>query len=143
MAYMNQEKKAALAPGIKAVLKKYKMKGSISVQHYSALVVTLKSGELDLIGDYISNPKNQECWGRQRDLSDVKDIDVNVYHIDSSFTGKYAKFLKELLAAMQKSGDGSVENYNNSDIMTDYFDVGWYNYIKIGKWDKPYELVEA
>jgi peptidoglycan/xylan/chitin deacetylase (PgdA/CDA1 family) len=31
MAYMNQQKKAALAPAIKAVLKKYNMKGTIAV----------------------------------------------------------------------------------------------------------------
>jgi hypothetical protein len=30
--------------------------------------------------------------------------------------------------------------YDNSDIMTDYFDVAYYNNINIGKWDKPYEL---
>jgi hypothetical protein len=24
--------------------------------------------------------------------------------------------------------------------MTDYFDVGWYIDIKIGKWDKPYNF---
>ena len=33
-----------------------------------------------------------------------------------------------------------VGNHNNSDISTDYFDVGWYIDINIGKWDKPYEV---
>jgi len=139
MAHMSQETKKKLSVGIKAVLKKYNVKGSISVQDHSGLVVSLKSGELDLIGNYVSNPNNQECWGRQRDLSDVKDIDVNVYHIDSSFSGEYAEFLNELHDAMLTSEDGSVANHNNSDVMTDYFDVGWYTYIRVGKWDKPYE----
>jgi hypothetical protein len=31
-------------------------------------------------------------------------------------------------------------NYNNSDIMTDYFDVGWYIEINVGKWNKEYNL---
>jgi len=29
-------------------------------------------------------------------------------------------------------------NYDNSDSMTDYFDVGWYISIKQGDWDKPF-----
>ena len=33
MAYVSQEKKKQLAPAIKAVLKKYGMKGSIAVRH--------------------------------------------------------------------------------------------------------------
>jgi len=26
--------------------------------------------------------------------------------------------------------------------MTDYFDVGWYNDIRIGDWNKPYQMVK-
>jgi len=47
MAYVTQEMKKELAPGIKAVLKKYGMKGSISINNYSSLVVTLQQGPLD------------------------------------------------------------------------------------------------
>ena len=31
-------------------------------------------------------------------------------------------------------------NHDNSDIMTDYFDVGWYWDINVGDWDKTYVL---
>lgn len=30
-------------------------------------------------------------------------------------------------------------NFNHSDSMTDYFHVGWYTRIELGKWDKPYQ----
>lgn len=43
MAYMNQERKAQLAPAINAVFKRYGVKGSISVHNHSTLVVTIKS----------------------------------------------------------------------------------------------------
>jgi hypothetical protein len=33
-------------------------------------------------------------------------------------------------------------NHDNSDSQTDYFDVGWYVDVKVGKWNKPY-IVEA
>jgi len=32
-------------------------------------------------------------------------------------------------------------NYDNSDSMTDYFDVGFYTTIRLGEWDKPYKVV--
>ena len=47
MAYVSKQDKAELAPAIKAVLKKYNMKGSISVRHHSTLVVKIKQGAID------------------------------------------------------------------------------------------------
>jgi hypothetical protein len=32
-------------------------------------------------------------------------------------------------------------NWDKSDIQTDYFDVGWYIDVNVGRWDKPYALV--
>jgi hypothetical protein len=29
-------------------------------------------------------------------------------------------------------------NYDNSDSMTDYFDIGWYVWLSIGQWDKEF-----
>ena len=57
MAYMSQQKKAALAPAIKAVLKEFNMKGSIAVNNHSTLVVNIKSGDINFGEDYIQvNP---------------------------------------------------------------------------------------
>jgi len=111
MAYVSKETKAELAPGIKKVLAKYGMKGTLAVNHHATLECNLKSGPIDFGTD-----------------------SVNTYHIDSHFTGVAKEFLLKLKGAMM------VGNHNNSDIMTDYFDVGWYIGINIGKWDKPYEM---
>ena len=43
MAYISQKEKKELAPNIKKVLKKYGMKGTIAIDHYSSLVVNLLS----------------------------------------------------------------------------------------------------
>ena len=110
MAYMNVEKKNELAPGIKKVLAEYGMKGTIAKDDYS-LKVNLKSGPIDFGTD-----------------------SVNEFHIDRHFTGVAKEFLLKLKDAMM------VGNHNNSDIITDYFDVGWYIHINIGKWNKPYEV---
>jgi len=113
MAYFNQEMKKQKAPKIKEILKKYNMKGSLSVDNHSSVCLTLKSGRLDFSADHQN---------------------INTYHIDKHFDGDKRNFLKECYEALMEG------NHNNSDIYTDYFDIGWYVYINIGKWDKPYMM---
>ena len=133
MAYMNQEKKKMLAPGIKKVLKKYGLRGSIGVRHYSGLVVNIWEGPID----FINNWKPNNCKAEEG-----KNVDqysqVNDYWIEENYTGKVKECLMELKLAM--SGCKEIQNHDNSDIMTDYFDVGWYTYINVGKWDRDYIL---
>jgi hypothetical protein len=126
MAYMSQQSKALLAPQIKAVLRKYGMKGSIAVRNHSTLACNIKSGDLDVIGNFNETVNS-------RGAQTAKDyIQVNHYNIDRCYSGKVKSFLDELYAAM------NVGNHDNSDIRSDYFDVGWYIDIDVGKWDKPY-----
>jgi hypothetical protein len=142
MAYMNQERKAKLAPAIKALFKRYGIKASIAVRHNSTLVVNIKSGAIDLIGNYIENlktrnynkfdPNNIEAIKR---IKEAGNIDVNPYWYHEHFTGEAQKFLSGLFLAM------NTGNHDRSDIQADYFDVGWYVDVNIGKWNKPYEVV--
>ena len=134
MAYMSQENKKAIAPQIKAVLKKYNMKGSISVKHYSSLVVTLKEGALDIIGNLIATGRTQWATADKR----PETIDVNTYWLDDNYTGEVRDFLKELKDAMNGAGSTGEQNFDKSDIQSDYFYVGWYIDIHVGKWDKPF-----
>ena len=147
MAYMSQEKKKELSPGIKKVLKEYGVSGSISVgRGKHSLVVTLKKGDIDFYSNMLENMKEDARRGGTteieayfRQLNAVRNnkafIDVNTYHIDSQWTGKAKEFLLDLHRAM------NVGNHDNSDSQTDYFDVGWYTDIVIGRWpDKPYEF---
>jgi hypothetical protein len=139
MAYVSQERKAKLAPAIKAVLKKYKMKGTISVQNHSTLVVKIKSGAIEFLNFF--NLKGREEWAWKNPTWKWEDrdyIDVNVYHIESCFSNnpKGLKFLQELKNAMMTG------NHDRSDLMSDYFDVGWYIDIRIGDWKKPYVVTK-
>ena len=119
MAYVSQDKKKSLAPVIKAVLKKYDMKGSISVRHHSTLVVNIKQG-----------PINFEDYSHGDGY-----IQVNTYWIDSHYKGVARDFLNELKAAME-----GPSFYNNDDTQSDYFDRSHYTDINIGQWNKPYAL---
>jgi len=98
MAYISQEQKKQLLPGIKAVLNKYGQKASVWIEHYAVLRITIKPGLIPS-GSYI-----------------------NEYHIKSSekFNETQKNFLLELKSAAMTG------NHDNSDAMTDYFDVGWY-----------------
>jgi hypothetical protein len=138
MAYMDQERKQKLAPQIKRVLKKYGMKGTIATQHHSALVVNIKSGPLDIIGNMIQmDAENQGYW---KDREVPTNIQVNEHWIERNYSGEVLDFLTEIKEAMD--GCPEFQNHNRSDLMTDYHDVGWYTYINVGRWDKPYILVE-
>ena len=33
-------------------------------------------------------------------------------------------------------------NYDDSDVMADYFDRGFYDWYHVGKWDKPFQVIE-
>lgn len=139
MAYMSQDRKKNLAPAIKAVLKKYGVKGTLSVRNHSSLVLTIKSGSIDFIENFIKTDADSNI-GRKMEQSQIdyirknQSLDVNVYWYKEHFSGKALSFLSEIIPLMNKG------NHDNSDIQTDYFDVGWYADVNIGKWDKPYVL---
>jgi len=134
MAYMNQEQKNILAPGIKAVLKKYGMKGTIAVRHYSTLIVNVKSGDLDIITNWMDNPRPYRSLNENVERPEY--LTVNQYWIKEHFSGDVRDFLLELCDAMNAAP--GLENHDRSDTMTDYFDVGWYIEINVGNWNKPY-----
>lgn len=134
MAYMNQEKKAALAPAIKSILKKYGVKGSLAVRDHRTLVLNIKSGKLDFIADHNAtvgaSPRGHGFNGPAKDY-----LQINKYWYQDHFSNKkILGFLKEVLAAMH------VGNHDNSDAQIDYFDVGWYVDVNIGNWNKPYKV---
>lgn len=139
MAYMSQEKKAKIAPVVKAILKKYKVKGTLSVRNHSTLVLNIKSGSIDFIENFIQTDSNV-MHGKKMSQDQIdyirknQSVDVNPYWYHEHFSGTAKQFLREVLTAMNNG------NHDNSDIQTDYFDVGWYVDVNIGRWNKPYTL---
>lgn len=121
MAYMNQERKKAIAPKVKEICARYGVKATLSVQHGMTLCLNIKSGDIDFFAD--SDTDFDKARGH---------IQVNEYHFGSQYVGKSKSFLSEVISALNNG------NYDNSDPMTDYFEVGWYLSINVGKWNKPY-----
>ena len=133
MAYFNQAKKAVMVAPIKAILAKYGLKGSLSVRNHSTVVLSIRSGKIDFLTNY------KECQqvmthGSHFDefANERTSLQVNQYSYKKSFSGTAFHCLNELFTVLY---DG---NHDRSDIMSDYFDVGWYVDVNIGEWDSPY-----
>ena len=136
MAYMNQERKAKITKMLKPILAKYKVKGSLSVNNHSTIVLTLKSGAIDFIGN-----SNRVCgndfYQVQRGFKPTTSgyDQVNPYWFQDHYDGLAKAFLTEAMKALK-----SADWYDKSDAMTDYFNIAYYVDINIGKWNKPYIL---
>jgi hypothetical protein len=118
MAYMDQVKKAKIAAAMKPVLKKYKLKGSLSVHNHSSISLNIKAGAIDFGGN---------------------DIQVNPYWLDDHYKDRpqALKALKEIKQALM-----AADYYDESDAQTDYFNTAYYFHINVGCWNKPYQLVK-
>ena len=130
MAYISQEDKKTLAPAIKAVFKKYGLKGSISIKNHMTLCANVSAGRLDLIGaaaavgDFRSSGYYQgNAYGATNEK--YKDINLDIFN-----------FYEELKKAMR----GALW-FDKSDLMTDYHHTAYFMDINIGRWDKPYKLI--
>ena len=137
MAYMNQERKAKIAQALKPVLAKYKVKGTLSVRNHSSIVLTLKSGNIDFIENYINSGSSYSNGRMTQDQIDYirknQTLDVNPYWFQEHFSGDAKAFLTEAFRALK-----SADWYDESDAMTDYFNTAYYVDVNVGKWNKPY-----
>lgn len=133
MAWMNQERKAKIAAALKPVLAKYGVKGSLSVRNHSSIVLTLKSGKIDFIGNYnrVCGNSHHYVASGWRPATDY--LGVNPYWFHEHFDGDAKDFITEAMEALK-----SASWYNKSDAMVDYFDTAYYIDLDIGKWNKPY-----
>jgi hypothetical protein len=115
MAYVSNETKSKISAALKPIFKSYGVKATVARNsHKSTLVVNISAGDIDFGADYLQ---------------------VNVYHINKNHVGKARFFLNEVLDAIKSTGDW----YDNSDVMTDYFNTAFYIDINVGRWDKPYK----
>lgn len=134
MAYISQDDKANINAALKPILKKYGVKGSLSIRNHSTIVLTLKSGVIDFIANsnrVCSASHYQVSQGFKPNTSGY--AQVNIYWYQEHYDGKAKAFIKEALMALKSAGW-----YDESDAMTDYFNVKYYIDINIGRWDKPY-----
>jgi len=140
MAFMDQSRKAARAPKVKAILKKYGVKGTLSVRNHSTLVLNVKSGKINFIENYIKTDTDKPHAGKmsQDQIDYIRthgNLDVNPYWFQEHFSGKAKSFLTEVFAALK--GD---DYFDETNAQIDYFHTSHYCDVNIGQWNKPYVL---
>ncbi len=141
MAYMSQKQKKEIAVLLKkefgTSVKKRGFSYSLGVRHHSTIVMKIKSGTVDFIGNYIDTADDHRLaeWRRSNidPIKEIKSLSVNEHNIETSFSGKVKDILLRIRKCLNK------DNFDKSDIMTDYFHVGHYISIDVGQWDKPYK----
>jgi len=137
MAYMSQEKKKQIAAELKQMLRGMGLKYTLGVHHHSTLCMRIKSGPFDFIGNYIETNRTKPQYARSIEPM-LKErptyLQINDYHYRDHFSGDVLNLLNLIMPILNKG------NHDNSDIQTDYFDVGWYLSVSVGNWDRPYVL---
>lgn len=125
---MSQDHKKQIAAKIKPLLKEYGVKATLSVDNHSTINLNIRQSNIDFIGNYNEMEKNKKYQERSGYTQ------VSYYWLDRNYSGKALEFLQKAFAILMEG------NFDKSDHQTDYFHVGWYANINIGKWDKPYVL---
>lgn len=127
MAYVSQEKKAKIAAALKQVVPAG-WKYSLAVRHHSTIVMTISAAPVDIIGAMKPTP--------YLDPKTATYVDLNHYHYRDHIADQdVADTFGKIIGAL------NTDNFDNSDPMTDYFHVGHYVDVKIGRYDKPFQVV--
>lgn len=127
MAYVSQELKKKIAGKLRNVVPDG-WKYSLSVRNHSTLVMTISAGPESLC---IKDGERQSSF------------EINHHYLDRAID-KTVEDRDEIVAVLKKIKSAlNTDNHDNSDLHTDYFDVGHYVRIQVGKWDKPYIVNET
>ena len=120
MAWMNQEKKKAIAAELKKVVPA-DWKWTLGVRHHSTIVMTVAHTP-KCVPDFFNDKPG--------------DFSLNPYYPERGIHKEYHDTVKSILKAL------NLNNHDNSDAQTDYFDVGHYVELRFGLWNKPYTYGE-
>lgn len=133
MAYVSQELKAKIATALKPLIPAG-WKTTLSVHNHSTIVLTVWSAPVDLLAE-IQRKQNARCEFEGRVPMSVGGCArVNEYYLDAQFD-KSLEIFKKIKDAL------NIDNWDHSDSQADYFDVGWYVSIEIGRWNKPFKFL--
>lgn len=133
MAYVSQELKAKIATALKPLIPAG-WKTTLSVHNHSTIVLTIWSAPVDLLAE-IQRKRNARCKSEGREPCSMDGCaQVNEYYLDAQFD--------ESLEVFEKiKGALNIDNWDHSDSQTDYFDVGHYISIEIGRWNKAFQFL--
>lgn len=124
MAYITAEHTREIKKQLKSAFPAYKL--SVRNEHHISVSVHIEASDLEF------NDKTVEA------LKAYGNVQINSYHPDRiAGSDKTKETIQKILEIVNKG------NHDNSDSMSDYFDVGWYVHLELGHWNKPYQAIAA
>jgi hypothetical protein len=120
MAYVDQSKKAKIAANLKKVVPAG-WKYSLAVRNHSTIVLTISAAPVNLLDKVVDLREGEQYFT------------LNPYHYRNQFNEKKViETFAKIFAAL------NTDNFDHSDVQTDYFHVGHYVDVQIGRWNKPF-----
>ena len=140
MAYISAEDVKHIRNELKKELPQYKF--SVVRDHHSSVTISLMKGPAFNDYEYFDRYNNVT---KTANLSDGEHHQINQFHLEDFYGKENAEILSKIdtISRTAPAKNGGKVWYNDSDIQTDYFDIAYYVHINVGKWNKPYEIVEA
>lgn len=138
MAYITKEKVAEIRKNLKAAFPGWKF--SLRMDRNTSIHLAVVKAPYNVFKDFnpvdrYTDPHNRDEEAYARSVREGH-AQVNHYWLEDGKTWK-----GKTQEAFQKMADICNEgNFDKSDIMTDYFHVGWYFTMSVGKWDKAVEI---
>lgn len=146
MAYVSKEKKEEIRQAVKKVMPQ-DWKWSLAVKNYSTIILTISKAPIDLVAVFCDsadayNKRRVDIYGEREQSTERQRQNMNynvskwtLQHMTEGLQNRYvAAIFSKIFDAM------NTGNYDNSDVMTDYFDVGHYIEVQIGSWKTPFKL---
>ena len=140
MAYISTDDVKHIRNELKKELPQYKF--SVVRDHHSSVTISLMKGPAFNDYEYFDRYNNVT---KTANLSDGEHHQINQFHLEDFYGKENAEILSKIdtISRTAPAKNGGKVWYNDSDIQTDYFDIAYYVHINVGKWNKPYEIVEA
>lgn len=131
MAYITSNEVAEKRKKIKGLFPaKNGWKFSITRNKTSRIVCNVLKSPYDIRKFYLPGPKYQ--FTGIDTITDETNVSVSLFNIDKKYYGPARRDLSAIASLLDEG------NYDKSDVMNDYFDVGFYVNLELGHYDKPY-----
>ena len=137
MAYISVEDVKMIRNALKKEMPQYKF--SVVRDHHSSVTIAIMKGPAFAEFEYFDRYTHEYKKGT---LGDNNGYDqINTYHTGDFYGKENAAIFDKIVKIAKTAGDKKW--YDDSDAMTDYFDTAYYVHLNVGKFEKPYEVVEA
>lgn len=139
MAYVSKEKKAAIAALLKTIVPKH-WKYSLAVRHLSTIEFNLSSSDVDFLRVYNAVQAKRAAREGYNHVPEAHGfrLHASYFYGYECYAEKLSKEHGEIITKIFEALN--LNNHNNSDSQSDYFDVGHYVTFRVGH-NKPYEFV--